>query len=181
MYFLAIVNEANLRQGLIVPAYFLCQSKGKSKNRSNMRVQNVVTGQRVVRLPKVLVDKPYGHDELVMYLSNYRTREHMHRGKYKHKATMKYFPKGALFWFPCDRYGAINGDPIFIKRVPDKSAPYEREALEFLRNSDKEYLYNKSINKLQEDYLIDLTYSDKKVVFPKSNFNTKRKHKKRKK
>ena len=166
MYFLAIVNEANLMQGLIVPAYYLCQSRGTSKNRSGLRIQNAVSGMRKLNMPRVLVSEPYGHDDLVMFLSNFRTREHMHRGKYRHKATLKYFPRGALFWFPCDKYGAINGPPIYIKHVPDKTAPCEREALEFLRTNEAKYTQGKAVGRLQESNLTDLSYSDVKVKMP---------------
>lgn len=72
-------------------------------------------------MPKVLVNDPANHPELVDFLSGYRTRDHMHGDKaYDHEETKKYYPKGALMWFPCDPHGdRLNKPPIFVKRLPD--------------------------------------------------------------
>jgi len=118
MYFLAIVLRKNIEDGEIYPAHILCQSNGRSEHRTGWRVCNVTTG-KPCGLPKVMVYSPYGNDEIIRFLSNFRTRDHMHNGGYEHEATKKYYPEGALFWFECNRYGEMTGPALFVKFVPD--------------------------------------------------------------
>lgn len=72
-------------------------------------------------MPKVLVTSLYGNEAMIDFLRSYRTRDHMHGDRhYKKENTMKYYPKGALFWFSCDIYGRPDGLSIFIERIPQK-------------------------------------------------------------
>lgn len=97
MYFLAIVSMQDLLRGNIEPSYIMCQSHGGSLNRSGWRVFKANT---IGNCNKVLVRSPVGNEPMVDFLSSYRTRDHMHGStRYKHEATKKYYPKGALFWF----------------------------------------------------------------------------------
>ena len=117
MYFLAIVSDVNIQKGIILPAYTLCKSQGTATTRSGWRV--VKAGSHVERMPKVLVATPYGHDEMIRFLENYRTRDHMHGlEQFSHESTLKYYPKGWLCWFECNIYGDITGPAILIEQVP---------------------------------------------------------------
>ena len=117
-YYLAIVTNKNMLRGNIVPSYILCKTNGNAPTRSPWRV---VRPESVVgAMPKVLVTTLVGHEEMIDFLSCYRTRDKMHsKHKRNGKAAKKYYPVGALFWFPCDIYGYQRGPALFIKRVPD--------------------------------------------------------------
>ena len=120
LYFLGIVAEEDFVKGRTDPSYILRQSAGESENRSGYRVTREDL-DICIAMPKVLVSDPANHPELVDFLSGYRTRDHMHGDKaYSHDETKKYYPKGALMWFPCDIHGdRLKKPPIFIKRLPD--------------------------------------------------------------
>lgn len=163
MFFLAIVPDENIRRGFIYPGYILCKTHGKSKKRSQWRVTNVVNGQKC-RFPKLLVRNPFEHPEMIEFLRYYRTREHAHKEKYIHEATKKYYPKGGLFWFECDKYGEQTGCTIFVMKVP--SIPKGRRAdggskalAEFLRHESN------PLERIGTDYYLeDLELSDVKAV-----------------
>jgi len=61
----------------------------------------------------VLVTSIYGHEDMIDYLSDYRTQDKMH-GKH-------YYPVGALCWFETNQYGDPTGSVYYIKRIPDMS------------------------------------------------------------
>lgn len=117
-YYLAIVKKKDLLRGEIIPSYILCKTQGTSEARAPWRVAQ--RESTLGAMPKVLVTMPYGHEEMIDFLSAYRTRDKMyHPGTRKTKKTRKYYPEGALFWFPCDLEGVQKGPALFIKRVPD--------------------------------------------------------------
>ena len=62
-------------------------------------------------MPKVLVTSIYGHDDMLDYLSDYRTQDKL-RG-------VHYYPKGILCWFETNQYGDPTGSVYLIKRIPD--------------------------------------------------------------
>lgn len=116
-WFLAIVKKEDVEAGNWKPSYILCSSHGKKDTRSPWRViKDVKTFEN---MPKVLVTSPLGNDEMVDFLSFYRTRDHMHGSN--HRNTKKYYPEGILCWFPCDRHGEQKGPALLVKNVPDKS------------------------------------------------------------
>lgn len=118
MYFLAIVADEDVKNGNFVPSYVLCKSCGTSQNRSPWRVYREDLARNV---PRVLVRSMNGKEQMIDFLSQYRTRDHMHGLKrYDHLLTKKYHPKGALCWFECNEYGEQTGPAVFIKRVPDE-------------------------------------------------------------
>lgn len=122
-FFLGIVSKDDLQKGIIEPSYVLCKSSSFSENRSGLRVARV-DGKMINAMQRLLVTSINKHDELVDFLSAYRTRDHMHGDKhYRHDATKKYYPEGAIFWFPCSTSGVIARRtlPIFVKLVPDTS------------------------------------------------------------
>lgn len=132
MFFIGIVRQRDADRGCFNPTYVLFQSHGISENR---------TGWRVLKLPgkyadmrKVLVAAPCGHENMIAFLSHYRTRDHMHGSKkYRHEYTKKYYPKGFLCWFECDQFGQQTGRAIIIKRVPDHSDVKTDAGMEILK------------------------------------------------
>lgn len=114
-FFLGLVAQEDLLNGNIQPSYILCKSHGGAESRSGYRVYRCDEGRRG---PIVLVTEPKGNDDLVDFLSSYRTRDHIHTMGRKHEKSKKYYPKGALFWFECNRAGEQTGPAIFIQRVP---------------------------------------------------------------
>lgn len=118
-YYLGIIKEEDVRKGNYEASFILCQSKGTSEKRSGWRV--IKTKSTYVTMPKVLVNNMYGNEAMIDFLSKYRTRDHMHNSKYRHEKTLKYYPKGWLCWFECNKYGVPSGNVLYIKNVPDKS------------------------------------------------------------
>ena len=53
----------------------------------------------------------YGHDDMIDYLSDYRTQDKM-RG-------VHYYPKGALCWFETNQYGDPTGSVYLVRFIPD--------------------------------------------------------------
>lgn len=163
MYFLAIVPEENVRQGVLLPGYILCKTHGVSRTVTQWRVSNVMNGERC-KWPKLLIDRPLEHPEMIDYLRCYRTRSHMHKGKYIYEKTKKYFPKGALFWFECDEYGVMTGETIYVMRVPDFSQGKitdqgKKRLLEYFNREQSEF------TAVGHDYYSEpLKFSDIKVV-----------------
>ena len=68
--------------------------------------------------PKVLVNDILHQDDIITFMSNYRTKDYIYKGRRRRKGK-KYAPKGCLCWYPCDAYGTQTGPAIFIKRIPD--------------------------------------------------------------
>ena len=68
-------------------------------------------GNSRFNLPKVLVTSIYGHDDMLDYLSDYRTQDKM-RG-------VHYYPSGALCWFETNQYGDPNGSVYYVRKIPD--------------------------------------------------------------
>lgn len=163
MFFLAIVPDENIRRGILNPGFILCKSHGKSEKRTQWRVSNVVNGEKC-KYPKLLVRNPFEHPEMIDFMRFYRTREHMHKGKYIHKATKKYYPRGGLFWFECDKYGEQTGYSIFVMKVPSWSS--KRKVDEGAKNLI-EYLNRESnpIERIGHDfYAEDMTLSNVKAI-----------------
>ena len=112
MYFtLAIVIERDVKNGSFWPSYVLCQSNTSSNKRSGWRVVKQFNGKSKFNLPKVLVTSIYGHQDMIDYLSDYRTQDKMHG--------VHYYPKGLLCWFESNRYGDPIGSVYIIRQVPD--------------------------------------------------------------
>lgn len=110
-YQLAIVLDRDLNNGCFWPSYVLCVSNTASDKRSGWRVVKQFNGKTRFNLPKLLVTSIYGHDDMLDYLSDYRTQDKM-RG-------VHYYPKGALCWFECNRYGDPTGSVYVARRIPD--------------------------------------------------------------
>lgn len=59
----------------------------------------------------MLVTSIYGHEDMLDYLSDYRTQDKM-RG-------VHYYPKGALCWFETNQYGDPTGSLYIARLIPD--------------------------------------------------------------
>ena len=68
-------------------------------------------GKSKFNLPKVLVTSIYGHEDMIDYLSDYRTQDKM-RG-------VHYYPSGALCWFETNQYGDPLGPVYYVRKIPD--------------------------------------------------------------
>lgn len=156
-YFLAIVKKKDILNGNIVPSYILCKNQVTSDKRSPYRIvrpDNALSG-----MPKVLVTSLVGNDHLIDFMSAYRTRDKMYRvDKRKTKAMRKYYPEGALFWFPCDIEGRQKGPALFIKQVPDKNIRETDKGFQRLKEAlSKRPRMNETLS--QEPGMLDLTFS----------------------
>lgn len=142
-YYLGIVAQEDVLAGNFEPSYMLCQSHGKSENRSGWRV--VKSNSVMSNMNKVLVKTLYGNDTMIQFMSHYRTRDHMHADKrYKHEKTKKYYPKGGLFWFGCNAYGERDGPAVFVKNVPDKGFNTD-DGLNIVRRADEKVIPVKQV------------------------------------
>lgn len=65
---------------------------------------------------RVLATSLIGNDMMIEFMSNYRTKI----DSKTQKDYRKFYPKGALCWFPCDDNGNQRGAPIYIMRVPNR-------------------------------------------------------------
>lgn len=70
-------------------------------------------GTSVFNLRKVLVTSIHGHNDMLDYLSDYRTQDKM-RG-------IHYYPKGALCWFETNQYGDPIGSLYIARMIPDQN------------------------------------------------------------
>ena len=109
-YSLAIVSERDIKNGSFYPSYVLCKSNTASDKRSGWRVVKQF-GSKKFKLPKVLVTSLYGHQDMLDYLSLYRTQDRMNG--------VHYYPKGALCWFESNQYGDPLGSIYLVKFIPD--------------------------------------------------------------
>jgi len=163
--FLAIVSQQDLADGNIVPSYVLCQSHGVSAARSGWRI--VRQNASMANMPKVLVTSLYGNDHMIDFMSSYRTRDHMHGDQaYTHEETKKYYPKGALFWFVCDRFGEAIGPAVFIRRVPVKSRQTDQGYRRLIEEQAKRPLWSTIFTR--ETGSMPLETSGVKAILPQS-------------
>ena len=89
----------------------MCSAQTQSNKRSGYRVVKQFDGNTKFNLPKVLVTSIYGHDDMLDYLSDYRTQDKM-RG-------VHYYPSGALCWFETNQYGDPLGPVYYARKIPD--------------------------------------------------------------
>ena len=110
-WYLALVLDANIRDGTFWPAFILCKSWTTNERRSGWRIIAQNDGVPTSNLPKVLVTEILGHEDMIQFMSSYQ--------KTDTKTGKHYHPRGALCWFSCNRYGDPTGNVVFIKRVPE--------------------------------------------------------------
>lgn len=133
-YFLGIVEQHDLVEGRIQPAFILCQSHGVAQTRSGWRVIKQSPDNAMTSMPKVLTTSLIGNEAMIDFLCSYNTRDHMHGDKhYTHEETKKYFPVGALCWFGCNCYGEPNGYAVLIRKVPDTKGRYKQSGFQRLK------------------------------------------------
>lgn len=150
MYYLGIVLAKDINDGYINAEYVLCKSLGRSKNRSPYRVYRY-GNPTFFSIPRILFPIPYCSNDLIDFLSNYRTRDHIHIKGRSIARTKKYTPVGALFWFECNKYGEPTGKKIFIKRIPDKKYSRDNAKNELMKKIERKRL---TVNELLKDDVI---------------------------
>lgn len=64
-----------------------------------------------------MVTSIYGHNDMLDYLSDYKTQD-----KYK---GVHYHPSGALCWFETNRYGDPTGAVYYVRKIPVKELLYK--------------------------------------------------------
>ena len=177
LYYLGIVAMEDIRKGIFEPSYVLCQSNGKSENRSGLRVAKADSNM-ILNMKKLLIGDINNHPELIEFLSNYRTRDHMHGDKkFRHKRTLKYTPEGGLFWFPCTIRGrrAEEQKPIFVKLVPDSAGRSPDDGFARLKEA---MARKRTVPELfsQEPYGWLYPISTHKPTFEQNEINKEKKH-----
>lgn len=122
-------------------------SNTTSEKRSGWRVVKQFDNRPKFNLPKVLVTSIYGHDDLIDYLSDYRTQDKL-RG-------VHYYPKGALCWFETNQYGDPTGQVYYIKKIPDEKQwdiPRRQRGLKrLLKQQNKQYNLKERLIKERAD------------------------------
>lgn len=110
----------------------------------------------------MLVTSIYGHDDMLDYLSDYRTQD-----KFK---GVHYYPSGALCWFESNRYGDPTGAVYYARKIPDK------KLLEIPRRQRgfKKLLRQKKIKHDIKESLIKDNIDTEQMIYPKIRFNSER-------
>ena len=89
----------------------------------------------------------YGHDDMINYLSDYRTQD---RFKGKH-----YYPSGALCWFETNQHGDPTGSVYYIKKVPDmellEKPRRQRGFKKLIEDNRKEFTLKEKLTRAQQD------------------------------
>lgn len=126
----------------------LCQSLTTSDKRCGWRVVKQFDGTSKMNLPKVLVTSPFGHDDMLDYLSDYRTQDKL-RG-------VHYYPKGLLCWFESDKYGEPTGSVYIARQIPDMELldlpKSERGYRRLLKQRSKRQTLKEILTKEKDDY-----------------------------
>ena len=100
-----------------------------------------------MNIPKALVTSMIGHEDMIDYMSTYRSPD-----KFKGK---QYLARGGLFWFTCNQYGDLTGSCYFIKRVPDE---------ELLKESFHGLGYRKVIKKKKKTLTVPQIFCEDKYL-----------------
>jgi len=89
----------------------------------------------------------YGHDDMLDYLSDYRTQDKM-RG-------VHYYPSGALCWFETNQYGDPTGSVYYVRKIPDKKLleipRRQRDFRKLLKQQKKKYCVKDNLIKENVD------------------------------
>jgi hypothetical protein len=122
-------------------------SNTSSNKRSGWRVVKQFSGNAKFNLPKVLVTSIYGHEDMLDYLSDYRTQDKM-RG-------VHYYPKGALCWFETNQYGDPTGSVYIARMIPDENQwkiPKRQRGLKRLLNQqNRKYSLKEKLTRERAD------------------------------
>lgn len=116
-----------MKRGNFTPQFVLCVVSQTTGARAPWRV--IQSNVRMEEYPKLLVTSLTGriNDIMIEFMSHYRTRDKAYnRRTRRFRSSKKYYPKGALFWVPCDIDGVQRGPALFVKRVPDPGGKQDR-------------------------------------------------------
>lgn len=89
----------------------MCKANTTSTKRSGWRVLKQFGKRKQQDLRKILVTSIHGHEDMLDYLSDYRTQDSF-KGKH-------YYPSGALCWFETNKYGDPIGSVYYVRKIPD--------------------------------------------------------------
>ena len=124
--FLGIIARDDFEKGITFPSYYLCKTTPRTGYTAGYRV--VAADCKFRNSTKVLVTTLTGHEDLIEYMSCFRTAYYPRNKKKLAENRKRIFVRGALCWFPCNRFGERIGDqpPIFITMVPLKERKAEK-------------------------------------------------------
>lgn len=133
--FLGVIAENDFKRGIMDPSYYLCKTVPRTGYTIGYRI--VAADCRFRNMTKVLVTTLTGHEDLIEYMSCFRAVFYPKNKKKLEKNRERFFVRGALCWFPCNKYGERVGDqpPILITMVPVKNRVPEqgKQRLEEIR------------------------------------------------
>lgn len=156
-YYLGLILDKDMKKGNFTPSYVLCKTNTVSETRAPWRI--VKPGGTLGAMPKVLVTSLIGHEDMIDFMSSYRTRDKMYKVHGRHtKAMKKYYPEGALFWFPCDISGIQKDAALFIKRVPDKKGQTDQGFTRLKERWNRVIPIKELLSR--EPAMLDMPYSD---------------------
>lgn len=116
-------------------------------------------GVKRISNPKVLVTSMFGHEDMLDYLSTYRTQDKFHGPHY--------YPKGALCWFETNQYGDPNGTIYYVRKIPDIkmfAIPQRQRGFKrFMKQQKKKLNYNELLARELPD-TEQWTYDKKHLV-----------------
>lgn len=157
--FLGAVAKDDLDKGKTDPSYYLCKHATTDEN--DLGYMIVAANTQLSNVPKVLVNSFVGNEDLIEFMSRFRSVKYPKN----RKGRIRYFVQGALFWFPCNRYGERipQQPPVFITRIPLGERVHEEGA--------------KRLRQVRENrnHTINHLLSDEPVSIVPSTFNVKRK------
>ena len=129
--FLGVVSDDDLERSIIEPSYVLCKTVPITGYTAGYRI--VAMDSRFKELTKVLVTTLTGHEDLIEYMSTFRTVKY-----YRKKDRTRKVVHGAMFWFPCNEFGERTKEQaIFITKVPVKGKKQEegKQRMESIREN----------------------------------------------
>ena len=175
--FLAVVAMKDYKKGVIEPSYILCKTKPESDHTIGYRI--AAADSKFKDMTKVLVTSFTGHEDLIEYMTNFRTVRY-----YRTKRRDRVIVRGMMFWFPCNEYGERTKDPpVFITKVPVVGRQPEegKQRLEAVREAKKYKPLNRVV--ADEPNALDSEYFNVLKEMPEGNIgrraNNGRKHQKR--
>ncbi len=142
----------------------LCKTNPVSGYTIGYRI--VAMDSKFKNMTKVLVTSFTGHEDLIEYMSNFRSIRY-----YRKRDRDRFMVRGAMFWFPCNQYGErTNETPVFITMVPlGNRRPEEgKRRLEQEREKQSVKPWNKLLS--DEPAALESEYLNVKKQMPETIF-----------
>lgn len=161
--FLGVVALSDFNKGIMDPSYYLCKTTPRTGYTIGYRI--VAADCRFKNSTKVLVTTLTGHEDLIEYMSCFRAVFYPKNRKKLEKNRERFYVRGALCWFPCNKYGERVDDqpPILITMVPVKDRYVEqgKRRVEEIRKKKRKW---NSILADEKNALIPDTFNIKKKL-----------------